>query len=102
MSALLELAARVEAATGPDRELDRAICLATDPHYMAEFTKSLDAAMTLVSEGWDWQVIARATGDATGIVYEFEAAPPFRSYNSEAATPALALVAACLRAREAA
>lgn len=88
MTALLELAARCEAATGPDRELDCAIRLAV---YAPEgatmeqspingawciysgtgfrsgkpalwesnegrnlaFTASLDAAMTLVPEGWN-------------------------------------------------
>lgn len=86
MSDLLELAARCEAATGPDRFLDAQIASvirlekvpdwarnwtgkwkATEvgsvvlmedsgnpgPHFMArEYTTSLDAAMTLVPRGW--------------------------------------------------
>ena len=67
---LLALAARCEAASGPDRELDAAICVALGiepqaremlqfPAYdgcVRYFTASLDAAMTLVPEGWDWGI----------------------------------------------
>lgn len=70
---LIELAARCEAAEGPDRELDKAISravnggrLPTEPVAFSgrgvvsvvatiippNFTASLDAAMTLVPEGW--------------------------------------------------
>lgn len=69
---LLELAERVEAAEGPDRELDRAIAPLLGIRVVDEgpplgrcyyderghgvplplFTSSLDAAMMLVPEGW--------------------------------------------------
>lgn len=65
---LIDLAARCESATGPDRELDAAIGRALGispvgltsisfPHDPAterfvRFTASLDAALTLVPEGW--------------------------------------------------
>ncbi len=75
--ALAELVERLSSATGPDRELDLAIALATgwqsrtqnDPITGPEnvltdgrstifmprrYTSSLDAALTLVPEGWLW------------------------------------------------
>ena len=105
-----ELIARIEAATGPDREIDRAImellCLA--PDYAADwggrgferpapfaYTASIDAALTLVPDGHDkWAVSGRN-------------AAVVQSSNKEvthaewmyAATPALALCAAALKAR---
>lgn len=83
MSALLELAARVEAATGPSRELDEAIALALgwapvpNPTHaggaVGRWTKpdgsstghegppywsaSLDAAMRLADEEWETAVL---------------------------------------------
>jgi hypothetical protein len=56
MSGLLELAARIEAAEGPSRELDAEINVATMTwRRLSEggnpaFTASLDAAMQLVSD----------------------------------------------------
>lgn len=68
VSDLLALADRCEAATGPDRELDAAIHAAIyeavvfDPKWkewvgsggmnVRKFTASIDAALTLVPEGW--------------------------------------------------
>lgn len=67
MSALIELAERCEAATGPDRELDAEIRAVFGHHwdYAADwgsrencrpvaraYTGSLDAALMLVPEGW--------------------------------------------------
>jgi hypothetical protein len=59
---LLELADRCEAATGPDRALDREIArtvlywtkreIETEANSILQFTASLDAAMTLVPEGY--------------------------------------------------
>lgn len=124
---LLDLAARCEAAVGPDHRLDAAVWKAAlaEPGQLesiaigrevygdkeAQFrtdrmmdgfrpTASLDAAMTLVPEGHHWQV---------GEGIETEAGIRDRAYAwctdadegelSLAATPALALTAACLRAR---
>jgi hypothetical protein len=65
------------------------------------FTASLDAAMTLVPDGWDWSVGTCGNGrgghafmrrpDGMGLDHEIE---------NDAATPALALAAAALRARK--
>jgi len=110
MTDLMELASRVEAGEGPDRELDADIFLTVRPEHRGRlfnaphYTASLDVAATLVPPG-DY---------ATGELYRLEAystngvlvpthvrasawvpgAP--RAY---AATPAMALTAACLRAR---
>lgn len=114
---LLDLAARCEAATGPDRELDRAIELAifpdrTDPCPTVEllaYTASLDAAMTLVPEGGDDTLIFwRSGNDGDGgnpdafkaeilVVTGFTS----KSHKAVAATEALARSAAALRARNA-
>ena len=123
---LIELAGRCERATGPDRELDAEIAKAVGyevewatigPDHRREelvqvrtypgelsptsrnlrrYTASIDAAMTLVPEGYFW------TG---GTHPEFGAAmvvtndPDSELNASKAATPALALAAAALKAR---
>lgn len=58
------------------------------------YTASLDAAMTLVPEGYDWAVF-RTNGGLTVHAWCGSREDVF------AATPALALTAACLRARAA-
>ena len=96
MSALLELAARVEAATGPDRELDAAIaCLVLgyvqaptrpwmyhDPadkwsrsRKPAAYTASLDAAMSLLKvvggvETWFVTMSTGPSGDEAHVWHE--------------------------------
>ena len=115
---LVELAERCEAATGPDRKLDMAIVHALsgvlgEPwpeatgmrmveacdsfedsrDTVARYTASLDAAMTLVPEGWIWDV----TSTGTAWVMEDGGDPQLFG---DAATPALALCAAALRAKE--
>ena len=126
---LLALADRTEKATGPDRELDVEIWLAVNhPDYRfpcpvlnrvpSDYqealsrhrwdgggghyawlspTTSLDAAMSLVPEGWDWMrwspgsmVVIRPHANGKMFADTIEA---------KAATPALALCAAALRAR---
>lgn len=118
---LLELAARCEAATGPDKFLDMQIFIATaESHFeyhggdcvlavqggfsarldwkdMPHPTASLDAAMTLVPEGMEWE-----TGSAgwarlrpSGTLDQLD---PRVVLVRKAATPALALCAAALRA----
>lgn len=111
MTALLDLAARVEAAEGGDDALDLAIaewCFGAgavagvnyDPQLWLlrneGFSGSLDAALTLVPEGWRWFVnwkCARCWTVVDDRVVEVE--------DATAATPALALCAAALRARAA-
>jgi len=128
---LLALAALVETATGPDRELDAEIalalgivaerdgnvffghkdysCMVLERSYydiegsapeLAAYTTSLDAAMTLLPEGHEWL----RWGPGTMIVM----LPPqpgddekvwARHIECRGANPAIALAAACLRAR---
>jgi len=122
---VLALAARVEAATGADRELDAAISCALkfpdlcpaqpddfDGKYgysagnikcehgflMADrYSASLDAALSLVPSGW---VCTHAYFNDQRAVFNFtkwrDGNPMYAS--GVALTPALALTAACLRA----
>ena len=131
---LLALVARVEAATGPDRELDYAILRVLKPEYAGsdwqpyagglrhvndssdartlpahetcpqQWTSSLDAAASLVPEGWRWSLdyTQRPAYQDCGCASLF--APGSRMHPPDvseiyAATPALALCAAALRAR---
>lgn len=106
---LLVLADRVEALTGPDLEVD---CLIENALGIAKFerdprvffgdadynrvspkpyTASLDAAMTLVPDGWYWSIKsypkAGCVGDIGGI------------HSGYGPTPAITLTTAALRAR---
>ena len=116
----------LEQATGPSRELDDRIGTAIGlyierlsdgtllyqrkdhkmwpevPHY----TASLDAALTLVPEGWAWFVQHIGKPFTTGsarlwIPAQWTQGIPKEQFVNEAATPALALCIAALRAREA-
>ena len=126
---LLALAARVEQAQGPDREIELAIFRLLNPQYAGpewkpyagglrhvndgsdartppdprtaapRWTASLDAALTLVPEGWRWAVHG---GPWTRGPHATLLAPTYVSKSdqtADAATPALALIAAALRAR---
>jgi hypothetical protein len=102
-----DLSCRVEAATGPDRELDALINDIAGRHpTMPAYTASLDAAITLVPEGWHWALRKMPLG--TYLSSQFIIAPngsdrpyvPDTLVQCEAATPALALTAAALRAIE--
>lgn len=127
---LLKLAEQCEQATGPDRELDAAIsealgnCLHTPVvqevswsdgtkdlvpvctkcgaknayQEWHRFTASLDSAMTLVPEEYDFYV----ADDKHGVHACVNAKPPISGGSLNAATPALALCAAALRAKAAA
>lgn len=130
MTDLTELAKRVEAATGPDRELDAEIAIAIDlklPHddygardaarrggaarlaemgechqnvwrtYLPRYTASLDSAMTLVPEGYEWAV--NWGGNSVANVNRIGDGYPIHC--GCAATPSLALTAAALGARAA-
>lgn len=113
---LVKLAARCEAASGPDRELDREIAISVGHpwDYVADwglrgherptafpYTASIDAAMTLVPEEC-WEVGVRATLGGKGFAYisapRAEKNAGHIHYGANAATPALALCAAALRA----
>jgi hypothetical protein len=99
MTDLLQLADRCEKATGPDRQLDADIFTALklvpdrkhDGYPFYAFTQSLDAAMTLVPEGEDWAV-------GSGPLFPTSARVAGKPA-VQAATPALALCAASLRAK---
>lgn len=94
-----DLIARLEAATGPsfalDCEINKAVGSAAWPPRA--YTASIDAALTLVPDDHDWslhcdngQAIAGcAPADPAGCSWA----------DSRAATPALALCIAALRAR---
>jgi len=120
-----QLAARIEAAGGPDRELDTLIDIfgmsTSDnasiremaEHYKAlpdgqievqgnvldwhglHYTASLDAAMMLVPEGHLWHV---SGGLNWGYVTIESGDDRIEDFKGNAATPALALSAAAIRA----
>lgn len=128
MSELLKLAERCEAATGPDRELDALIAchapicradyiLSARPSqkrgmvtryfddgghgtFVCEnYTASLDAAMTLVPEGCASAIGTMAFVNETRLPWACIWTPQGEpTWRSDAATPALALCAAALRA----
>ncbi len=120
---LLELAARVEAASEADFVLDRDIAVAITPNAMPysyntrdimvanedgrgyhslgvrAYTASIDTAMKLVPEG-HWAEGSLGTHDSTRSAIEIHAPMTFDPVGKGwAATPALALTAAALRAR---
>jgi hypothetical protein len=117
---LLALAARVEAAQGADRELDGEISRAIGtPGWRlsdagrwfqsclrrAQFapTSSLDAAVSLVPEGWEWAAGINTPGyfrdGCAGWARVFPRSRQDQGTgNRYATTPALALTAAALRA----
>ena len=133
---LAALVERLEKAEGPSRELDGEI--ATAAHgwkFVCEpvqgwlgggswwedaagktvrlppYTASVDSALTLVPEGWEWQVSNRAPKPLAGRAYIHNRElisggavshnPKYRGQEATAATPALALCIAALRARAA-
>ena len=129
-AALLALAERCEQASGPDRELDFAIFRLLNPKYAgpewqefggglrhrydssdirflphmtpANWTASLDAALTLVPDGWKWTLHSADTAGppCAYCVPNMGRLPwPMWVNDVSAATPALALCAATLRAR---
>ena len=110
VSDLLELAARCEAATGPNLAVDVAIENAcVEPTGFPKkwialaYSKSLDAAMTLVPEGWMVANISQTDAGTwwaelrKGYITSYSAVAMSGHY--KVATPALALTAAALRAR---
>lgn len=114
MSELLKLAERCEQATGPDRELDMAICVALDTGRRVTgsgrwlgpdcFTGSLDVALLLMPEDREWRVerrLSKGMSPAYASLWSAGARDIDRHDNGRGKTPALALCAAVLRARAA-
>lgn len=134
---LLRLAERVEALEGPDREVDAEIWLTVTPGatrkafvvpdtperkgwtidetrdashrliVVPAYTASLDAAMTLVPEGWGHTFVLHPGFPSEAAVREYRLRSDGKYWTSsamahsgmvKARTPALALTAACLRA----
>ena len=110
---LLALEKRCEQAVGPDRKLDARIYIwitggsaadadyaATDPDVTCNpprYTASLDAAVTLVPDGHEW---LRKNEICMTVYREPDDLKEWaRHIDARAATPALALCAAALRAR---
>lgn len=112
---LLALADKVAALTGPDREVDAEIADAIhwddpivheDDARLMPFTVFIDAAVMLVPEGWGWLVSQpNAKAIASGLL---KRDTPVRGevqngidrrFTVAAATPALALTEAALKAR---
>ncbi len=115
MADLLELVARIEAydpRQSPDnradeRELHDAVVMATGigslTHtFETTFVRSLDAAMTLVPEGWEIALTSEGGWRVSLINHEWTMGGHGRdAMRSKAASPALALTAASLRAHAA-
>ena len=109
------LIADLEAATGPSRELDEAIyrywrkvtpaprpgvMWTTDLEYAPTYTASLDAALTLVPEGWrvNW---AGQTGELHWFFDLIECNGPGQTRRAWHQCYSIALCIAALRARRA-
>ena len=102
---LQRLVERIEGATGPDRELDQDIhelvklgLPATTErayHWCAKYTGSIDDARSLVPDGRDWTMSVVA-GEPCLVTIPSDDDDAVHGF---AATPALALASAALRAR---
>lgn len=97
---LHDLAARCESATGPSFALERDIYEALGVPLTRPYTANIDAALMLVPKGWAWMA-----GCDAGETFFATLCPTDESgieadmIDTNAATPALALCAAALRAR---
>ena len=96
-AALLALAERVEAASEGSLQLDIAILSVVGWGTGIRLTRSLDAAVALVPQGLDWSVDSMPSAT----IHFLNDHPPTTADCLKAATPALALTAAALRARAA-
>lgn len=109
---------RLEALSGPYREVDEIIFREHSGQLLQKFsqsppayTASLDAALLLVPEGWQWLVSNRAPLPHTGRAYihnkqlmcvvggGLQRNPDYVGHEFTAATPAIALTIAALEAR---
>ncbi len=117
---MTDLVARIEAATGPDRDIDREIAPLVGIRVVDEghpigvcyydqngafvplprFTASIDTALTLVPEGWTGIIPVRGGRGEDAWLWP-ENGTMNKGYRVTAATPALALCSAALKAREA-
>ena len=129
----MTLIERLESATEGSRELDEAIINALCPDAMCRqdpawedsitvyhadalldsgkaelphYTTSLDAALTLVPEGWEWSLAGGNKNEPVQVPYascwpDEQPFPAELDLYAEAATPSLALCIAALKAREA-
>lgn len=124
VATLPSLIERLEKAEGPDRELDEDIAKATGwwwDHVEAlwidetgneiqdecpEFTASLDVAVGLVPEGWNWQLYGRdvlaQTNHPLGVgrPYCILSLPGTREAGGRGVTPAIAVCIASLKAHQ--
>lgn len=97
-----ELIERLAGLTGPDRDVDRLI-QRRDPYWSGRvgvpaYTRSLDAAVALVPRlkpGWVWTISDHDEHGPNAFVYSREEKAPVGAL---AATPAIALLIALLRA----
>jgi hypothetical protein len=110
------LVERLEKASGPDRQLDGAIAMLIDdvPDWCRgpttvgtyehpkrgilnarRFTESIDAAMTLVPEGWCWGLF----DEPNAWLWPTATRDLLTGIQGKGATPAIALCIAALRAR---
>jgi hypothetical protein len=100
---LQRLVERIEAATGPSFVLDCNIgrVLRPDRESWPAYTVSLDAALTLVPAGRDWMVdnFDGPIGRRCSASVFNDPSDEFADYEAFAATPAMALTSAALRAR---
>lgn len=103
-----ELARRCEEASGPDRELDRDIARAVGAkasnghvNIASRYTASIDAALPLVPEGGFWALGWNGpdSGHPKATASVFTVGGAMEKGSGE--TPALALCAAALRAKQA-
>ena len=110
---MISLAERCEAATGPCEEMDADIALAVEwkhrsgkdwhlvlPWERPRYTASIDSAMTLIDSSTFFHISRLdADGDGRSEARVYPNRHVGDDYKAEAATPALALCAASLRAR---
>lgn len=131
MESLEALESCLAAAVGPDRELDAAVARAigwkqcevagqmvwfapmghTNVFGLPYYTSSIGAALTLVPDGWEWQVSNRAPKPHAGRAYLNNSTliysgvggntrnPKHKSAEVTHFTPALAICLAAVRAR---
>ncbi len=104
---------RLEQLEGPDREADAAIAVTLPGAKHADvlscagcrcaprFTESIDAALTLVPEGLEWHVAGPNKRHGNGQAWAGVFGEPFvgSENDSFAATPAIAICIAALRAQ---
>lgn len=101
-----KLSERVERLEGPSFTIEQEIGRLINPQatrlsVFPAYTASLDAAMSLVPEGYSWRVSAAQLG-AVGTVIHPECEDlddPYTSFTAGGATPAIALCAAALKSR---